>query len=97
VTMTSATGTAKTPAEPWTRMIRSTGVIGLGTIVLLFTSIIPSPLWASHRLYALVSGVMLPAYLLPYFAFWVWVIIICIRLFWRPDAVLGRTQTSGRL
>jgi hypothetical protein len=237
VTMTSATRTAKTQADPWTRMIRSTGVIGLGTIVLLFTSIIAistvgeppfvasaaqaraffvngsrgwvqavtalaslaaigliwfvvglslllgraegSPPWRSAI--ALVSGVMLPAYLLldvswnaasfgaadldlavasyafdfgnlgfanvwlamgsfavccgwlvvstrvvgrwlgwwaiasglglvvsrffwtsalwylPYFAFWVWMIIVCIQLFWRPDAVLRRTQTSGRL
>ena len=237
MTMTSATRTAKTQADPWTRMIRSTGVIGLGTIVLLFTSIIAistvgeppfvasaeqaraffvngsrgwvqavtaltslaaigliwfvvglslllgraegSPPWRSAI--ALVSGVMLPAYLLldvswnaasfgaadldlavasyafdfgnlgfanvwlamgsfavccgwlvvstrvvgrwlgwwaiasglglvvsrffwtsalwylPYFAFWVWMIIVCIQLFWRPDAVLRRTQTSGRL
>lgn len=237
MTMTSATRTAKTQADPWARMIRSTGVIGLGTIVLLFTSIIAistvgeppfvasaeqaraffvngsrgwvqavtaltslaaigliwfvvglslllgraegSPPWRSAI--ALVSGVMLPAYLLlvvswnaasfgaadldlavasyafdfgnlgfanvwlamgsfavccgwvilstrvigrwlgwwaiasglglvvsrffwtsgiwylPYFAFWIWMIIVCIRLFWRPDAVLRRTQTSGRL
>jgi hypothetical protein len=234
VTVTSATGTAKTRADPWTRMIRSTGVIGLGTIVLLFTSIIAistvgeppfvasaeqarvffvngsrgwvqtvtaltslaaigliwfvvgwslllgraegGPPWRSAV--ALASGIMLPAYLLlevsweaasfgaadldlavasyafdagnlgfanvwlamgsfavccgwliistrlvgcrlgwwaiasglglvvsrffwtsglwylPYFAFWIWVIIICVRLVWRPRTILDSANVS---
>ena len=234
MTISSATGTAKTQADPWTRMIRSTGVIGLGTTVLLFTSIIAistvgeppfvasaeqaqaffingsqgwvqaataltslaaigliwfviglslllgrvegNPPWRSAV--ALASGVMLPAYLLldvsweaasfgaaeldlavasyafdtgnlafaniwvamgsfavccgwvilstrvvgrwlgwwalasglglvvsrffwtsgiwylPYFAFWIWVIIICVRLVWRPRPILDSATVS---
>jgi hypothetical protein len=34
---------------------------------------------------------------LPYFAFWIWVIIICVRLIRRPAAVLNGSDSRSRL
>ena len=55
--------------------------------------------------WAIVSGLGLvisrffwtsPIWYLPYFAFWIWVIIICILLIRRPSAVLNPTEGSAR-